>query len=57
MPDILNHKPQGITRQVYDKYSRQPEIKRALVSWGEAIERAIDGNQADVIEINTAIQS
>ncbi|MEA1921163.1 MAG: tyrosine-type recombinase/integrase [Pseudomonadota bacterium] len=49
--DILNHKQQGITRRVYDLYSRAPEIKRALTAWGEAIERAIDGNQADVIEI------
>ncbi len=53
VPDILNHKPQGITRQVYDKYSRQPEIKRALVSWGEAIQRAVAGTQADVIEIHS----
>ena len=52
VPDILNHKPQGITRMVYDKYSRQPEIKRALTAWHETIERAIDGTQADVIEIN-----
>ncbi len=51
VPDILNHKPQGITRQVYDKYSRQPEIKRALTAWSEAIERAIDGNQADIVPI------
>jgi len=53
VPDILNHKPQGITRQVYDKYSRSPEIKRALVSWGEAVERAINGTQANIIEINS----
>ena len=51
VPDILNHKPQGITRQVYDKYSRQPEIKLALVSWGETIQRAVDGTQADVVQI------
>ncbi len=56
VPDILNHKPQGITRQVYDKYSRQPEIKRALVSWGETIQRAVDGTQADVVSIKTANQ-
>jgi integrase len=57
VPDILNHKPQGITRQVYDKYSRQPEIKLALVALGEALQRAINGTQADVIEIKTANQS
>ncbi|MCK5679619.1 tyrosine-type recombinase/integrase [bacterium] len=50
--DILNHKQQGITRRVYDLYSRAPEIKRALTAWGEAVERAVAGNQADVIEIN-----
>ncbi len=51
--DILNHTPQGITRRIYDKYSRQPEIKAALTAWGETLQRAIDGNQADVIEINS----
>jgi len=51
--DILNHKQQGITRRVYDLYSRTPEIKRALLAWGEAVQRAIDGTQADVIEINS----
>ncbi len=54
VPDILNHKPQGITRQVYDKYSRQPEIKRALVTWGETLQRALDGTAAaTVIAINS----
>ena len=51
--DILNHKQKGITRLVYDLYSRSPEIKRALTAWGEAVQRAIAGNQADVIEINS----
>ncbi len=51
--DILNHKQQGITRRVYDLYSRAPEIKRALTAWGEAVERALAGNQDDVIEINS----
>ncbi len=50
--DILNHKARGITRKVYDLYDRSPEIKRALTAWGEAIQRAIDGNQANVISIN-----
>lgn len=52
VPDILNHKPQGITRMVYDKYSRQPEIRAALIAWGETVQRAIDGTQADVTPIN-----
>ena len=51
--DILNHKQQGVTRRVYDLYSRAPEIKRALTAWGELLERAIDGTDADVIEINS----
>lgn len=51
--DVLNHKQKGITRQVYDLYSRAPEIKRALTAWGEAVQRAITGNQGDVIEINS----
>jgi len=51
VPDILNHKPQGITRQVYDKYSRKPEIKSALTAWGETVQRAIDGTKADVVPI------
>ena len=51
--DILNHKQKGITRRVYDLYSRSPEIKRALTAWGEAVQRAIDGIVgADVISIN-----
>lgn len=53
VPDILNHSQRGITRQVYDKYNREPEKERALTSWGEALERAIKGNQADIIAINS----
>ena len=53
VPDILNHAPQGITRTVYDRYDRGPEIERALIVWSEAVQRAIGGNQADVIEINS----
>ena len=49
--DILNHKKQGVTRRVYDLYSRGPEIKRALTAWGETVQRAVDGSQAEVIPI------
>ena len=56
VPDILNHKPQGITRQVYDKYSRQPEIRRALITWCETLQRAIDGTTADNVVTITANQ-
>ena len=49
--DILNHKKQGVTRRVYDLYSRAPEIKRALTAWGEAIQMALDGNAGKIIPI------
>ncbi len=42
VPDILGHKPQGVTRKHYDKYDREPEIKVALKAWGSAIEKEID---------------
>jgi integrase len=42
VPEILNHSQQGITRQVYDLYTRGPEIRRALTAWGEFLQRAID---------------
>ncbi len=51
--DILNHKQRGITRRVYDLYKRAPEIKRALTSWGEALERALADTPATVIPINS----
>ncbi len=51
--DILNHTPPGITRKVYDKYSWGPEIKIALTAWGEAVQRAVSGTQANIIEINS----
>ncbi len=45
VPDILNHSPQGITRTVYDRYDRGPEIKRALIAWETAIKQALAGKQ------------
>ncbi len=42
VPDILGHKPQGVTRRHYDKYDREPEIKAALEAWGIAIEDEIN---------------
>ena len=45
VPDILNHAPQGITRTVYDRYDRGPEIKRALITWETAIRQALAGKQ------------
>ncbi|MEA2109641.1 MAG: tyrosine-type recombinase/integrase [Pseudomonadota bacterium] len=43
VPDILNHAPQGITRTVYDRYDRGPEIKRALQAWEHAVKHAVEG--------------
>jgi hypothetical protein len=42
VPEILNHSQQGITRQVYNLYTRGPEIRRALTAWEEVLQRAID---------------
>jgi len=50
--DLLNHKQQGISRRVYDLYDRGPEIKAALTAWGEAIQRAIDGGDSNIISIS-----
>ena len=51
--DILNHKTQGVTRRVYDLYSRDSEIQRALTTWGKAVEQAIEGTAGtNIIEIN-----
>jgi integrase len=55
VPDILNHAPQGITRTVYDKYDRAPEIKRALSAWEARIKQLINGGSDNkVIEIHAS---
>jgi len=41
VPDILNHKPVGITRKIYERYSRHPEIKRALEDWGNILQEKL----------------
>lgn len=41
VPDILNHKPVGITRTIYEKYNRLPEIKRALWDWGDTLQEKL----------------
>ena len=48
VPDILGHKPQGVTRKHYDKYDREPEIKVALEAWGMAIEAEIEKEKSQV---------
>lgn len=52
VPDILNHAPQGVTRQVYDRYDRGPEIKRALIAWETAIKEALAGGGQTVVEVD-----
>jgi integrase len=53
VPDILNHSPQGITRQVYDKYGREPEIKAALIAWEHAVAGALGGETGrTVVEVD-----
>ncbi len=51
VPDILGHKPQGVTRKHYDFYSREPEIKRALEAWELAIINAMKEQSADIIQL------
>ena len=50
--DILNHAPQGVTRRIYDKYDREPEIKRALIAWETAIKEALAGGGRKVVEVD-----
>ena len=53
VPDILGHSPQGITRQVYDQYSRETEIKKALQTWERAVKQAVEGRGAEtVVEVD-----
>ena len=52
VPDILGHKPQGVTRKHYDLYSREPEIKKALNAWGEKIENKLnEPDKSNIIEL------
>jgi integrase len=54
VPDILGHKPQGVTRKHYDQYSREPEIKKALEAWGLTIENSLNNERANnVIPLST----
>jgi len=53
VPDIMGHKPQGVTRKHYDLYSREPEIKKALEAWGSTIENSLNENPDNIIQIPT----
>ena len=48
---ILGHSATGITDIHYNRYDLAGEIKSALTSWGETVERTINGNEAVVISI------
>jgi integrase len=50
--DILNHAPQGITRQVYDRYNRGPEIEKALTAWAERLKDILNGEEGKLVRIN-----
>ena len=49
---VLGHSVSGVTDIHYNRYDLASEIEKALTLWGEAVERAIDGTQADIISIN-----
>jgi integrase len=51
VPDILNHKVTGITRLVYDQYSRDPEKQMAFEAWDKQLQKIIssEGNNVNVI--------
>lgn len=52
VPDILGHKPQGVTRRHYDHYDRADEIKRALEIWGEAIEGGMKERKGSIVKFS-----
>jgi len=50
---VLGHSASGVTEIFYNRYNFEDEVKRALTVWGEAINRAIDGTKADVLEFKS----
>jgi len=49
---VLGHSASGVTDIFYNRFDLGDEVKRALIVWGEEIERTISGAQADIILIN-----
>jgi integrase len=43
---VLNHAEGGVT-QVYDRYAYQPEKRRALVAWSNALSNIVEGRPFD----------
>lgn len=48
VPDILNHSVTGITRLVYDQYSRDPEKQMALEAWDNQLQKTLSGVNSKV---------
>jgi integrase len=48
--EILNHAPAGITRQVYDRYSYEREVREALERWAACLQGIIGGG-AEVVPL------
>lgn len=55
VPDMLGHAPQGITRQVYDKYTRDDEKARAWTAWEQELLRLVNGQPAKVIPFSRSV--
>jgi integrase len=41
--EILGHAPAGITRQVYDRYSYEREVREALERWAARLQSITTG--------------
>ncbi len=49
VPDLLNHSPAGITRQVYDRYGRDDEKRHALLCWERELSRLLHGTTGGAV--------
>lgn len=48
---VANHRPAGVTKQVYDRYDQLAEKLVALQKWGRHVERLVTGELAKVVAI------
>ena len=52
---ILHHTPQDVGRKHYDLYDREPEKRRALVRWANALEGILTNSKVEkVVPIRSA---
>jgi integrase len=52
---ILNHTPQDVGRKHYDLYDREPEKRRALVRWANALDAILTNSKVEkVVPIRSA---